>query len=131
MRLEEYKHSIPFREPYHCSEVGDQGLGAKGEIEIQEAVWLVVALMSTTKSRQPKLYWREKACASPSVVVIVMVSHQRKPFGKKGRKRVRRLWLIIGDLKGKKNPLSASSGANDGAVEKHLGIRRLGLNSKI
>ena len=31
----------------------------------------------------------------------------------------------------KKNPLSASSGANDGAVEKHLGIRRLGLNSEI
>ena len=38
MKLEEYKPNIPFGELDHCLEVGGQGLRAKGEIGIQEAV---------------------------------------------------------------------------------------------
>ena len=51
----------------------------------------MVALMSMTVSGQPKLDQSEKACVDPSVVVLVMVPHQRKPFGENGRRRVRRL----------------------------------------
>ena len=65
MRLEEYKHSIPFGEPYHCLEVGNRGLGAKGEIRIQETVWPVVALMSTTKSGQPNWIRERKEVHRP------------------------------------------------------------------
>ena len=64
--------------------------------------WPMVALMSTTELGQPKLDRREKACESPSLVVLVMVPHQRKPFGENGRRRVRRLWFIARYLKGKK-----------------------------
>ena len=34
----EHKRSIPFGEPDHCLEVGSQGLGAKSQVGIQEAV---------------------------------------------------------------------------------------------
>ena len=58
---------------------------------------------------------------SPSMVPVMMLC-QRKPFGENGRRRVRRLWLIAGDSKGKKHDyaLFTSSGADDGAIDKHV-----------